>query len=64
MKKDSLTFSVRLNGKQARKLGQLALLSRRTKQSVLRILIEDANLNDVTRMLTEAERPQEQEPAR
>ena len=53
MKKDSLTFSVRLNGKQARKLEQLALLSRRTKQNVLRLLIENANLNDVTRILTE-----------
>jgi len=53
MKKDSLTFSVRLNGKQARKLDQLALLSRRTKQNVLRILIEFATLDDVTGALKE-----------
>ena len=57
MNKDSLTFSVRLNGKQARKLGHLALLSRRTKQNVIRILIENATLRDVTEML------EEQEPA-
>lgn len=55
MTKDSLTFSVRLNGKQARKLEQLALLSRRTKQNVLRILIELATLDDVTRILRERE---------
>lgn len=53
MKKNGLTFSVRLNGKQARKLEQLALLSRRTKQNVLRLLIENATLHDVTRILTE-----------
>lgn len=55
MKKDSLTFSVRLNGKQARKLEQLAVLSRRTKQNVLRLLIENATLDDVTRILREQE---------
>ena len=55
MKKDSLTFSVRLNGKQAQKLEQLALLSRRTKQGIVRILIEFATLNDVTRILREQE---------
>lgn len=55
MTKDGLTFSVRLNAKQAWKLEQLALLSRRTKQNVLRILIELATLDDVTQILKESE---------
>ena len=49
---------LRLEEKLWRKLENLALLSRRKQTDVMRILIEDANLNDVTRILT-----QEQEPA-
>ena len=55
MRRHGKTFSVRLTDKQDRKLEQLALLSCRTKQSVLRILIEQANLRDVTRIRIEGE---------
>ena len=53
MRRHGKTFSVRLTDKQDRKLEQLALLSCRTKQSVLRVLIEHANLRDVTRVMLE-----------
>ena len=46
---------LRLEEKLWRKLENLALLSRRKQSDVMRILIEDANLNDVTRILSQEE---------
>ena len=48
---------LRLEEKLWRKLENLALLSRRKQTDVMRILIEDANLNDVTRILSQKEEP-------
>ena len=49
---------LRLEEKLWRKLENLALLSRRKQSDVMRILIEDANLNDVTRILTQEKQPE------
>ena len=52
-----MVIHLRLEEKLWQKLENLALLSRRKQTDVMRILIEDANLNDVTRILTQEKAP-------
>ena len=57
-RKHGLTFTMRLTEKQHDKLNRLVLLSGRTKQGVLRVLVENAEPGDLVPEAIKAAMPE------